>query len=318
MNYKTFSDLSQDIKANLHKIPRDVSLVVGIPRSGLLVANLVSLYLNIPLTDLDSFINGHILSTGFRGKSGAKDAFKGRILVIDDSIYSGKALREAKLKLKSVIDAGKHNLSFCCVYVNPGCENLIDIPLVFLDMPRAFEWNIFHHTLLSKACVDIDGVLCEDPDQSENDDGELYLKFILNARPKFTPKVKIKALVTSRLEKYRASTEEWLHKQGIVFDELIMLDLPDRATRMKMNNHGEFKAAEYKRREDAIIFIESNRGQAQTIFEISGKDVYCVDTNEMYTRETYSKLAKRVKKKSGRLIRKLKRIVYKHVIAKFM
>ncbi len=53
MNYKGFDDLSRDIKKNLYKIPKNISWVVGIPRSGLLAVNLISLFINRPLTDLD-------------------------------------------------------------------------------------------------------------------------------------------------------------------------------------------------------------------------------------------------------------------------
>lgn len=309
MNYKSFADLSQDIKFNLHKIPRDVSLIVGIPRSGLLAANLLAVYLNLPLTDIDSFVNRKLLSTGFRGKSYEKDAFKGKILIVDDSIYSGKALKLVKEKLDAVPEYKDLEILYCCIYVYPNCKDMIDIPMVMLDMPRVFEWNIFHHKVLETACVDIDGVLCVDPTEAENDDGENYLNFVLNASPYIVPKVKINTLVTTRLEKYRASTEEWLKKHGIQYGELVMLNLPDKATRMKLNNRGGYKAEEYKKRPHCNIFIESARSQAQVIFEQSGKTVYCVDTNEMYTKETYAQLAKKVKKRSGRLLRSLKKRV---------
>ena len=48
--------------------------------------------------------------------------------------------------------------------------------------------------------MDIDGVLCADPTPEENDDGEKYRHFLLNAPPLFIPKVTIGTLVTSRLE----------------------------------------------------------------------------------------------------------------------
>lgn len=307
MNYKSFADLSQDIKSNLHKVPRDVSLIVGIPRSGLLAANLFAVYLNLPLTDIDSFMNGKLLNTGFRGKSYEKDAFKGKILIVDDSIYSGKALKQVQQKLKELPATKDLDIIYCCVYVYPNVTDMVDIPLVQLDMPRVFEWNIFHHKVLENACVDIDGVLCVDPTNEENDDGENYLNFLLNASPYIIPKVKINTLVTTRLEKYRPNTEAWLKKHGIQYDELVMMDLPDKATRMKMNNRGEYKAEAFKQRKHCTIFIESERRQAQTIFELSGKTVYCVDTNEMYTPQTYAQLAIKVRKRSGRLLRALKK-----------
>lgn len=307
MNYKSFADLSQDIKSNLHKVPSDVSLIVGIPRSGLLAANLFAVYLNLPMTDFDNFLNQKLLSTGFRGKNYERDAFKGKIMIVDDSIYSGKALRQVKDKISTLPQTKDLEIIYCCVYVYPNCKDMIDLPLVLLDMPRVFEWNIFHHKVLESACVDIDGVLCIDPTHEQNDDGENYLNFLLNASPYIVPKVKINTLVTTRLEKYRPSTEAWLKKHGIQYNELVMLDLPDKAARMKMNNRGGYKAEEFKKRKNCTIFIESERGQAQTIFELSGKTVYCVDTNEMYTPQTYAQLAKKVKKRSGRLLRTLKK-----------
>ena len=40
-HYKSFSDLNSAIIRNLHKFPHDIDIVVGIPRSGMLPANLV-------------------------------------------------------------------------------------------------------------------------------------------------------------------------------------------------------------------------------------------------------------------------------------
>ena len=136
MNYKSFADLSQDIKSNLHKVPRDVSLIVGIPRSGLLAANLFAVYLNLPLTDIDNFLEQKLLSTGFRGKSYEKDAFKGKIMIVDDSIYSGKALKQVKEKLSRLPQTKDLDIVYCCVYVYPNVKDLVDVPLVMLDMQR--------------------------------------------------------------------------------------------------------------------------------------------------------------------------------------
>lgn len=50
MNYRSISDLNQIILKRLYIIPRDIDLVVGIPRSGMFPANLLALYLNRPVT----------------------------------------------------------------------------------------------------------------------------------------------------------------------------------------------------------------------------------------------------------------------------
>ena len=122
--------------------------------------------------------------------------------------------------------------------------------------------------------------LCVDPTAEENDDGEKYRRFILNARPLFVPNDKVKALVTSRLEKYRPETERWLAENGVKYEKLYMLDLPSREERIRRGAHASFKAEIYKKLKDAHLFIESNPLQAAEIRRLSGKPVICTETDE--------------------------------------
>ena len=69
MNYRNIDDLNHCILQHLSILPRDFDLIVGVPRSGMFPANLLALYLNLPVTDIDSFRNGHIYQTGERGKT---------------------------------------------------------------------------------------------------------------------------------------------------------------------------------------------------------------------------------------------------------
>jgi adenine/guanine phosphoribosyltransferase-like PRPP-binding protein len=59
MNFVTYRDLNEDIIRNLHRIPNDIDVVVGVPRSGLLVASQIALYRNLPvvLTDKPVFLH---------------------------------------------------------------------------------------------------------------------------------------------------------------------------------------------------------------------------------------------------------------------
>ena len=52
MKYITLNDLSNTIRKNIWKIPRDIDFVLGIPRSGMIVASIISSYLNVPLIDI--------------------------------------------------------------------------------------------------------------------------------------------------------------------------------------------------------------------------------------------------------------------------
>lgn len=277
MFYRNVKDLNNIILQRLSIIPRDIDLIVGVPRSGMLPANLLALYLNKPYTDIHSFLNGHIYKAGARSQFFDISEFK-NILVVDDSIASGSAMIEVKESLKHLND--KFNIKYCAVYVIPGKEKMVDYYFETVPLPRYFQWNILNHTTLEKACFDIDGVLCADPLPEQNDDGEKYIDFLLNAPPLFIPGSKIGTVVTSRLEKYRKETETWLAAHNIKYNDLVMLDLPNMEARQRANNHGDHKAKAYMSK-PYVLFIESEYNQAVEINRITKKPVLCTANFEM-------------------------------------
>lgn len=277
MNFCTVADLNRDIIANLHRLPHDIDAVIGIPRSGMLAATLVALALNRPLADLDGFAEGRMLASGTTRRSAALDkrfAQFRHVLIIDDSTRTGAAMTAARARLKHL--EGSVRLSFCVIYGVPDQPPSVDLALRVIREPRVFEWNVLHHPILADACVDIDGVLCHDPSDDENDDGVAYLHFLENARPLVIPSRPVGTLVTSRLEKYRPQTEAWLAKHGVTYGALVMLDLPDAETRRRTGAHGQFKG-NYYRDCRAPLFIESELAQAQHIAAISGKPVLSLE-----------------------------------------
>ncbi|MBL0335819.1 MAG: phosphoribosyl transferase [Chitinophagaceae bacterium] len=277
MYYRNIADLNNIILKRLSIIPRDIDLIIGIPRSGMLPANLLALYMNKPYTDLHSFLNGHIYKAGARSQFFDMSEFK-NMLVVDDSVASGSAMQECREKLKD--QAPNFNFRYCAVYVIPGKEKTVDYYFEVVPLPRYFQWNILNHTTLEKACFDIDGVLCVDPQPEQNDDGEKYREFLLNAAPLFIPGSKIGTIVTSRLEKYRNETETWLRNNHVKYNELVMLDLPDMEARQKANSHGTHKAKAYMAK-PYVLFIESDPGQALEINRITKKPVLCTENFEM-------------------------------------
>ena len=277
MNYRSINDLNETILRKLHLIPRGIDLIVGVPRSGMLPANLLALYLNLPYTDIHSFIKGFVYKAGARRQFFDTSDYK-NILVVDDSIASGNALEECKESLAHL--TSKFNFKYAAVYVLPGKENFVDYALESVATPRYFQWNIFNHSTLDKACFDIDGVLCVDPTNEQNDDGLKYVSFLLNAIPLYLPGSKIGTIVTSRLEKYRAETKFWLDNHGIKYDKLVMLNLPDMKARQKANCHGAHKANEYKISK-YNLFVESDLHQAIEINRLTNKPVFCTENFKM-------------------------------------
>jgi uncharacterized HAD superfamily protein len=129
--------------------------------------------------------------------------------------------------------------------------------------------------------MDIDGVLCYDPTVNQNDDGPKYTDFIVNAKPKYLPTFPVKTLITSRLEKYRGLTAEWLAKYNIKYINLVMSPYDTMAERKSADDYADRKASEYKNLEYQL-FIESSEIQSKQINLKTGKPVYCTDTRQFY------------------------------------
>lgn len=283
MNYRSLNDLSRLSTECASHIPNDIDLVVGIPRSGMLVASIIALKQNLPLTDLYSFLRNDDLKKGntrtYKHAELVKPQEAKKILLVDDSISSAKSMLAAQEQVHS---AYKGTVVTMAAFAERHNRHHVDMYLELVEQPRVFEWNVMHHPFLAQACLDIDGVLCVDPTLEQNDDGQNYREFLSCTRPLFIPSVKVAHLVTSRLEKYRAETEQWLERNGVQYGTLHMLDLPTAEERRRLNIHHKFKAEVYAKQPLTRLFVESEVKQAIEIMKLSGKPVYCIETNEMY------------------------------------
>lgn len=284
MNFRSVADLARVIRENAHRIPRDIDLVVGIPRSGLLAANLIALTLNLKVTDLYGWVRNAPLppaNTRAIKHEHLELPYQARhVLLVDDSVYSGRSMAEAYKFIESLPTAPR--VTCCAVFATKESRQYVDLAFELVPMPRVFEWNVMHREFLSECCVDIDGVLCIDPTPEQNDDGDRYFNFLTQTQPRFLPTCPIGHLVTSRLEKYRAATVAWLHHHGIKYVHLHMLDLPNGQTRRALNAHANFKAKIYRQTYQASLFIESERHQAIEIAQLSGKPVLCFSSQELF------------------------------------
>ncbi|WP_435074288.1 orotate phosphoribosyltransferase [Halorubrum sp. HHNYT27] len=278
MQYRSVADLNEAARRFVQDHSLDVDLVVGIPRSGLLAANMLCLYLDVPMTDVDRFCEGRLMDTGARDDANRSFGDIDSVLVVDDSVKSGRQMTETRNRLDE-LDL-PFDISYGAIYISPQGHDYVDYWGEVVSAPRVFEWNLIHHPVLQYSCVDIDGVLCRDPTPEENDDGERYRAFLSDVEPNVVPNQQIGHLVTSRLETYRPETERWLDEHGIRYDTLTMMDLPSKQARQERGNHARHKANAYEST-DAPLFIESDPRQAAAITERTGKPVFCYETKEM-------------------------------------
>ena len=289
MKYITINDLSNTIRKNIWKIPRDIDFIIGIPRSGMIAASMVSSYLNVPLIDINSFLAGLEPYGGLRLSYFKSNHEKtNKILVIDDTVFNGRAMTIAKMKLS---ESNKDlDFIYMCVYLEGRGENTIDIYLEDIrqyteDFTKIviYEWNIFQHhdDIMSKCLYDIDGVFCLDPPDER--DEKKYIEYIRNATPLFIPRTKIGGIITYRLIKNLEITQKWLADNGIKYNELTMFNAKTWDERNRSGITSEkYKSDYYKSHENYELFIESNDYQAKKIAEMAKKPVYCVETNKLY------------------------------------
>ena len=128
MNYVSINMLNDCITNNLYKIPRDIDVIVGIPRSGMLVATIIALYLNKPLCDLEAFLEHKLYEAGStKNLDNCISEFKEikKALIIDDSVSTGKSLEKAKEKLRNKTE--NINLIYLAPYVEESSKDMVDI-----------------------------------------------------------------------------------------------------------------------------------------------------------------------------------------------
>lgn len=288
MKYITLSDLASTIRNNLYRIPHDIDFVMGVPRSGMIVASIIAEFINVPLIDLDSFVFGASPSGGRRLRYVTEsDRTVKRVLVVDDTMYAGTANRLARKKLGPFNDG--YEFIYLVAYHEGRCN---DFDIALEDVRKytdnfsqivLYEWNILQHhaNVMQTFLFDMDGVFCQDPPDER--DKKAYRDYIMNAIPLFIPKATIGEIVTFRLESNRKITEDWLAGQGINYNALTMFPANTwEERRWSGVSPARFKADIYNQRPQAKLFIESEDHQASEINRLTGRPVYCVSSNKMY------------------------------------
>jgi uncharacterized HAD superfamily protein len=253
----------------IQSFPQRYDLIVGIPRSGLLVANIIAQKMARPLTTPELFLKGHYwLSKSIKNEKPIES-----ILLVDDSVSSGRtmsAYAESLLQQRPSI-----SLTRAALIVTKKSEKLVDFYYKIVSKPHVFEWNLMHYKRKKrKVACDMDGVLCENCPPGIDKNEELYVQWLTKARPYLIPAFTIDAIVTNRLEKYRRETETWLLKHEVRYKELIMWDIPSK--RERKGRYAENKI-EVLSKIKPSVFWESNYRQAMQIWEATRIPTICID-----------------------------------------
>jgi len=271
MVFITFDQLYKDIRSLSLKLP-SFDIIAGVPRSGMIAAGILASHLNLTLASVDRSNGLTIFQGGVRDSppSGKK------ILVLEDSAHSAFFTTWIKDFLPG------YEVKTAAVYAEDHVRGLLDFWGKICPQPRLFSWGFMNCDLLKIACVDMDGVLCVNPTNHQNDDGPRYIDFLKNTVQNYRPlRRPIHSIVSSRMEKYRDLTSAWLKSHNITYTKLILTNYMSASDRQKDNRYAELKA-EYYRSVNCGWMVESDSRQAKKIAEITCKPVICSDTLESY------------------------------------
>lgn len=268
MNIVSYKRFMKEIDILCHKVAAQNSTlkleaIVPALRSGMIPAFKIAERLNLPIMIDEKIHAGHRLQK----RNDIKN-----ILLVDDSICSGNNLKKEVAKY---ID--KYNIYTAVVIAAPSKTNSVHFFSTIIDMPRIFEWNMFNTNNSSQVMFDMDGVICIDP-RVYDDDGNSYENEIKEIPSLFVPSYPIHSIVTNRIERWREVTEKWLKSHGVKYGKLVMQQYPTAVERRKGLEPGVYKSQHYNN-SDASLFIESDQSQAETIYKICKKPVYCIETN---------------------------------------
>jgi hypothetical protein len=206
-------------------LPNDFDAIIGVPRSGLLFANVLASKLGLPLSTPDNYVQGIAWQSNHVKIATSKF---NKVLIVEDSVFSGRQIAKAEKKIKAfnpTIQIQKASL-----FVTPKAKKKVDFYCIIKKPPNIFEWNLLTATdIFGKLCVDMDGVLCKDCPREVDSDESAYVRWLGTVKPKLIPNFEIEAIITSRLEKYRGQTEEWLRLYGVKYKRLFMLNLNSKS-----------------------------------------------------------------------------------------
>lgn len=238
-------------------LPHDVDCIVGIPRLGLITGAIVSISLGKPLTTVERLIQHKDLNDKVI-------SFK-KILLVDDSISTGKTIKKSREEIKN--NFPQVEVILAAPYVSTKATEITKHWRVVGD-EMFFESDLTEHPRDDIGC-DIDGVLCEEitPDVKNLDD------FYKTAKTLFIPKYKLKFIASGRFEQYRKVTEEWLKKNGIEYENLILRNKEKSAIEVKVNAIRKFKP---------FLFYESLIIESEQIYMRTGCRILCFENKFLY------------------------------------
>ncbi|HEY3420756.1 MAG TPA: phosphoribosyltransferase family protein [Methanomassiliicoccales archaeon] len=235
-------------------------LIVGVPRSGLLIGCIIATKLAKPLATPDGSL--------WMSKSIHIRPIR-KVLVVDDCITTGKSINEAAERIRAKYPGAEVRTG--ALFANDKNKEMVDSYYTIINGYQLFQWNMMHYKL-GPVGFDLDGVICESTPKVSSEDR--YLEFLTKARPYLIPEFEIDYIITSRPEKYRPQTENWLKENRVKFKNLIMWNVQKEPSDVE-------SAASFKSKmiteSQIFYYMESSIKQAELIWGATRVPCLCID-----------------------------------------
>lgn len=269
----TTAQLVEDSKKLAAMLPADVSQVIGIARGGFVPAAIVANILHLPML-VARQEDGGVLDGGHGFRLKRRKSFNGPVVVIDDNCLTGATMRAVMPKILRKYP-GAISAAVCC---NRKARTKPDLIVRSLDFPVLLEWNLFNSAMSTSLAMEMEGVLCENrPDDSD------YEAWLPNAKIAYPARrFPVRMVLTSRHERYRQQTADWLTRHGIDVQELIMA--PDGVDIAEWKAEHVARFAKFDLPRKPPIYIESDPHLAAQIAQRSGQLICCPAAGRVFGR----------------------------------
>ena len=264
--FVTLNELTQWTSQWVRNFPVSFDLIVGVPRSGLLVGSIIAAKLGKPLTTPEGFARNEIWMSE---RSANKNLRYDKILLVDDTVGRGRQLAKALAQFQP----GDFQVTTAAVIATEEGTTHVDLYYRRISDPILCEWNMLH-AKKGNLAVALEGVLCHDLPRGMRADEKAYLTWVRSARAYLVPTFEIDAIVAVRDPKYRADTEEWLAEHRIAYKNLILWDavgpVADEARQIRYKIDSLFKLK-------PDLYWEAGYGAAAEICRRTKIPTLCID-----------------------------------------
>lgn len=244
-------------------------LLIRVPRAGLMFANFMAMQLSIPLSTPELLPNFWPSSAKVR-----EDGPIRNILIVEDMTAFGTQIIPLKKKVQELFPQAIVHVG--AVYSPEGGIKLDSYGARINDRSIT-EWDFLNEKVYENVAVDMDGVLCQDCPSGLTEDQ--FVQWMQTAVPYLIPRFRVQTIITSRLEKYRPITDQWLTNNGAQYYQLLM----DPSKTLSERDLIGWKVHCINWRKPHV-FIESDNRTAQEIHWKTGIPVICVSTMEIYSK----------------------------------